>query len=124
MTLKIEDGNVTAKDVFRVQEAYSWRDDIMEITRQIVHEADEARLSNIVEHFEVDLSEIREYINMKQRRNKPQTNADRIRSMTDEKLADYFSELSCWPNAGREDCRGAANCMDCWLDWLKQEVSE
>lgn len=52
------------------------------------------------------------------------TNADRIRAMTDEELADYFSELSCWPNAGREDCRGVANCMDCWLDWLKQEVSE
>ena len=49
------------------------------------------------------------------------TNADRIRSMTGEELADYFSELSCWPNAGREDCRGMANCKDCWLDWLKEE---
>ncbi len=53
---------------------------------------------------------------------KPQTNADRIRAMTDEELADYFSELSCWPNASKEVCRGVANCMDCWLDWLKQEV--
>lgn len=52
------------------------------------------------------------------------TNGDAIRAMTDEELADYFSELSCWPNAGREDCRGVANCMDCWLDWLKQEVTE
>ena len=54
---------------------------------------------------------------------KPKTNADRIRAMTDEELSDYFSELSCWPNAGREDCRGMENCMDCWLDWLKQEVN-
>lgn len=54
----------------------------------------------------------------------PRTNADRIRSMTDEELADYFSELSCWPHAKREDCRGMANCMDCWLDWLKQEIKE
>lgn len=51
------------------------------------------------------------------------TRGDHIRAMTDEELADYFAELSCWPNAGREDCRGVANCMDCWLDWLKQEVS-
>ena len=57
-------------------------------------------------------------------RPKTMTNADRIRAMTDEELADYFSELSCWPNAGREDCRGMANCMDCWLDWLKQEADD
>jgi len=54
----------------------------------------------------------------------PQTNADRIRSMADEELADYFSELSCWPNARREVCRGMANCMDCWLDWLKSPAEE
>ena len=52
------------------------------------------------------------------------TNADRIRSMADEELADYFSELSCWPNARREVCRGMANCMDCWLDWLKSPAEE
>lgn len=55
---------------------------------------------------------------------KPPTNADRLRAMSDEELADYFAELSCWPNAGREDCRGMANCMDCWLDWLRQEASD
>ena len=55
---------------------------------------------------------------------KPITNADRIRAMTDEELADYFSELSCWPNASRKDCRGMANCMDCWLDWLKQGAND
>ena len=54
----------------------------------------------------------------------PKTNADRIRDMTDEELADYFSELSCWPNASRKDCRGMANCMDCWLDWLKQVAND
>lgn len=55
---------------------------------------------------------------------KPNTNADRIRSMMDEELADYFSELSCWPHAGREDCRGMANCFSCWLDWLKSPAEE
>ena len=53
---------------------------------------------------------------------KPETNADKLSSMSDEELADYFSELSCWPNAGKEDCRGVANCMVCWLDWLRREA--
>jgi hypothetical protein len=52
-------------DSFRVEEAYNWHDDIMEITRRIVHETDEARLSNIAEHFEVDLSEIRRFLEIK-----------------------------------------------------------
>lgn len=55
---------------------------------------------------------------------KPQINADRIRAMTDEEMADYFSELSCFPGANRDICKGVANCMDCWLDWLKQEATE
>lgn len=54
----------------------------------------------------------------------PRTNADRIRSMTDVELADYFSELFCWPNANREACRGVTNCMDCWLDWLREEAEK
>ena len=40
------------------------------------------------------------------------TNADRIRSMTDEELADYLR----WHND-----LYSRNGMD-WLDWLKQEV--
>ena len=126
MTLNIEDGNITAKDVFRVEEAYSWRDDIMEITRRIVHEADEARLSNIAEHFEVDLSEIREYINMKQRRNKPkQTNADRIRAMTDEELAGWMHDiLHDGYILGATKNSGLFIAKDEWLTWLKQEVTD
>ena len=43
---------------------------------------------------------------------KPVTNADRIRSMTDEELAEFLDETDpvCW---GREK----------WLDWLRQEAS-
>lgn len=55
---------------------------------------------------------------------KPLTNADRIRAMTYEELADYFSELSCWPNARKEVCMGMANCEKCWLNWLQQEATE
>ena len=50
-----------------------------------------------------------------------QTNADRIRSMTDEELA-AFMWVGCH-NITEEACRRHAGCVDCWLDFLKQEVS-
>lgn len=54
--------------------------------------------------------------------NKKKTNGDRIRAMTDEKLASLFSDFRhehwCPPNAG--NC--AEYRTDCWLDWLKQEA--
>lgn len=60
---------------------------------------------------------------------KPQTNADRIRGMSDEELADWVAERCTAPN-----CTGKCHkdyeaygelrtfCHDCWLDWLKQEA--
>jgi len=61
--------------------------------------------------------------------NKPKTtNADRIRTMTDEELAWLFTS-GC---EGRKCPRYAVftmseeesieHCKECWLDWLKQEV--
>lgn len=51
------------------------------------------------------------------------TNADKIRSMTDEELASLFSDFRhehwCPPDAG--DC--VEYCTDCWLAWLKQEIN-
>ncbi len=48
------------------------------------------------------------------------TNADRIRSMTDEELADVIAEGFC---SGRIDkCDNYKRCTDCTLDWLKEEV--
>lgn len=110
-----------AFDSFRVEEAYNWRDDIMEITRRIVHETDEARLNNIAEHFEVDLSEIREFLEMKRKKmQKPQTNADRIRSMTDEELANFLMDVSI--NCGVQIGTGTGTARWYILDWLKQEA--
>lgn len=40
----------------------------------------------------------------------PLTNSDRIRSMTDEELADFLYENRCMG-------------YQAWLDWLKQEVT-
>jgi len=52
----------------------------------------------------------------------PWTNGDAIRDMTDEELAAFMS-----PFAGCKRCpvgcnRYENNCVDIWLDWLKQGV--
>ena len=56
---------------------------------------------------------------------KRMTNADRIRSMTDEELAVWLSNMhdsvTC-PNYGDYDCN--PSCRTCWLDWLQTERGE
>jgi hypothetical protein len=57
---------------------------------------------------------------------KPITNADKIRSMTDDELAELMREITdpvCPPNHGYKHCRDG-ECRKCWLDWLKQEASD
>lgn len=54
-----------------------------------------------------------------------QTNADRIRHSTDEKLAETYAG-GC-PNGDRLNCgkyylHGGRDCFNCWLDWLKAPV--
>ena len=55
-------------------------------------------------------------------RPKPITNADRIRSMSDEELAIEETAKGGCPH----DCETPddldTDCVRCWLDWLKQEV--
>ena len=60
---------------------------------------------------------------------KPQTNADRIRAMTDEELADFldrwemgdvdYSKTFCDLCDGQYDCHD-----DCLMDWLKSPVEK
>ena len=51
----------------------------------------------------------------------PQTNADRIRSMTDEELAEVLFG-SCIEHMGVEECSHPEEaCKSCVLDWLKAE---
>ena len=56
---------------------------------------------------------------------KQQTNADRIRAMSAEELAEFESERMCCP-PGKPGCEAnnltCDNCEKCWLGWLKQEV--
>jgi hypothetical protein len=55
---------------------------------------------------------------------KPQTNADRIRSMTDEELAEVLFG-SCIEHMGVEECSHPEKaCKSCVLDWLKAESEE
>lgn len=59
---------------------------------------------------------------------KPLTNADRIRAMKDEELAGYLAPCACPPIWFNEDTGcpvnkepGESDCLQCWLDYLKQE---
>lgn len=59
------------------------------------------------------------------REKKVPTNADRIRGMTDEELAETYAG-GC-PNEDRLNCgkyylHGGRDCFNCWLDWLKAPV--
>lgn len=52
---------------------------------------------------------------------KPLRNADRIRAMTDEELADYLAWITRG-NAGFSPVDYKDKYFPVWLDWLKQEV--
>lgn len=54
-----------------------------------------------------------------------QTNADKIRAMSDEELAGFLNTINnctCSFAMGKSPCD--ANDCPCWLDWLKQGVAE
>lgn len=56
---------------------------------------------------------------------KPITNADRIRSMTDEELADVMrSPCDFVPHIPTEWCRNRSCGYQCALEWLKQEATD
>lgn len=55
------------------------------------------------------------------------TNADRIRAMSDEELANFLFPLGSCPVVAdglpfNESAECSDDCEKCWLDWLKQEV--
>ena len=61
---------------------------------------------------------------------KKQTNADRIRSMSDEKLAELLDSVD---NGGIraldvdypcDECTQKTKCEDCFKEWLQSEVEE
>ena len=51
---------------------------------------------------------------------KTQTNADRIRSMSDEELSKILGGKCICPPTG--ECEKLSDdCTTCWLEWLKQQ---
>lgn len=52
-----------------------------------------------------------------------ETNADRIRAMTDEELAEF---LDCYCVSAYWECprHHEIKCHECWLEWLKKEVED
>lgn len=110
------------REDFRVMETYSFRDKLMEIHRHVVAETDKSRMNAICEHYEIDLSELLEWIEWK--RKKPKTNADRIRAMTDEELASKFEhiQLEAVKAYGNDELLLAGELYEYWLKWLKKEV--
>ena len=50
---------------------------------------------------------------------KPMTNADRIRSMTDEELAKILGDKCICPPTS-ECANLCGDCVACWLEWLQQ----
>ena len=53
---------------------------------------------------------------------KPKTKADRIRSMTDEEMADLLSGENIYPWCLKEPCQ--EECRECIFSSLKEEVKE
>ena len=58
----------------------------------------------------------------------PITNADRIRAMTDEELAEWIVSVSLdvcpggEPTDNNDYCTEHMTCKNCWLAWLREEV--
>lgn len=51
------------------------------------------------------------------------TNADHIRAMTDEELAEFVMDDMC-PQSRQPEKSRCRSCKECWLEWLKQPHEE
>ena len=58
----------------------------------------------------------------------PPTNADKIRTSTDEELVDFMIAVgkgySGCPQLKTCPCDQVTSCMDCWLKWLRREAKD
>lgn len=53
------------------------------------------------------------------------TNADRIRSMSDEELAGHiWNKFGCPEERNYITCGFMGSCKECWLDWLRKPAEE
>ena len=54
----------------------------------------------------------------------PITNADRIRAMSDEELAENVIVVRATTDYCQGVCKKGMNCYKCRLEWLKKEVDD
>lgn len=55
----------------------------------------------------------------------PETNADRIRAMSDEELAGHiWNKFGCPEERNYITCGFIGSCKECWLDWLRKPAEE
>ena len=110
---------------YTVEEYYSWEEDIFRVTHELIQELDNKRLTVICDHYNIDMSELREWLATKR---KWKTNADRIRNMSDEELASLFGSTCDCDNACCFIHNKGVSCMNgceaAWLEWLKKEVKD
>lgn len=80
--------------------------------------------NRVLDEYEYNGKTIREWADLIAN---PKTNADRIRSMTDEELAEFMCHnvsngtVNCAFCAAAEFCRMGHNG---WLDWLREEATD
>lgn len=57
---------------------------------------------------------------------KPQTNADRIRAMSDKELAEFINHFNICDLRTNDECKMSycACCEVCVMDWLQQPLKE
>ena len=70
--------------------------------------------------------EIKAWQRSMEQEKKPMTNADRIRTMSDEELATFLDNVSirCPRPSITEDCSMPGGCKMCALKWLQQPAEE
>lgn len=60
----------------------------------------------------------------KPRRVKKKTNADKLRTMTDQELAEELTAKGGCPHYCETPEEFDTDCVKCWLDWLKETEDE
>lgn len=87
------------------------------------------RKGNVKEHLSIADRDYPVVAAFLRNNRKKQTNADRIRSMSDVELANFIRELNtdCLAGAGEVDCSRNEDCIDCMgvtLEWLQSEAED
>ena len=81
-----------------------------------------ATANRVLDEYEYNGKTIREWADII---SNPRTNADRIRSMTDEELASFLNRhgnIGCSIMGKWESGMCSKPCAECWLEWLRQEA--